>query len=129
MYVADYSHGLLRLDLATGDVTRLQDAPHSTSLGIDGIVLHQNTIIGIQNGVAPARVMRYRLNPAGTAITHAEMIDRNSAIADEPTIGTIANGEFVYVANSQWEKHDGNGVLRAGTTLAKPVLLGIPLSK
>src|SRR5262249_48917672 len=36
VYVADYSHGLLRVDLETRAVTRLDDAPGSTSVGCDG---------------------------------------------------------------------------------------------
>lgn len=31
VYIADYSHGLLRLDVATGRVARLEDAPASTA--------------------------------------------------------------------------------------------------
>jgi sugar lactone lactonase YvrE len=126
-YVADYSHGILRVDLATGDVTRVADPPNSTTLGCDGIVWFANSIVAVQNGVAPARVVRFRLDAAGTRIVRADVLDRNFAVADEPTIGTIAGGEFVYVANSQWEKYSEDGALAPGARLTRPVLLGIPL--
>jgi sugar lactone lactonase YvrE len=129
LYVADYSHGLLRVDLRTHDVVRLADAPGSTSLGCDGILLDaKGAIIAIQNGVAPARVMRYVLDPKAPKIVRAEVLDRNTAIADEPTIATFANGMIVYVANSQWEKYDDKGERRMQTPLTAPILLGVPLT-
>jgi sugar lactone lactonase YvrE len=125
LYIADYSHGLLRMDLATGDVIRLPDAPRSTSIGCDGLTRYRESLICVQNGVAPARVARFRLAPSGLAIVAAEVIDRNSMIADEPTLGVMVGDEFVYVANSQWEKHDASGKRLPGLALRGPVLLGV----
>ena len=127
LYVADYSHGLLRVDLETNAVTRLADAPATTSLGCDGLVWYQGAIVAVQNGVAPARIMRFVLDRAGTRIERAELLDRNSAIADEPTIGTVVGGEFVYVANSQWEKFTDGGARLPARRLTAPVLLGVSL--
>jgi sugar lactone lactonase YvrE len=128
LYLADYSHGLLRLDLRRGGVIRLADAPGSTSLGVDGIAWHRGAIVAVQNGVAPARVMRFVLDGSGTRIARAEVLDRNLPTADEPTIGAIAGSEFVYVANSQWEKYTEDG-RRNGVPLAAPVLLAVPLAQ
>jgi hypothetical protein len=129
VFVADYSHGLLRVELGSGEVHRLADAPGSTSLGIDGIALDRGAIIAVQNGVAPARIMRFVLGASGRDIVRAEILDRHSTVADEPTIGTIVGGDFVYVANSQWEKYDGTGKRIAGTVLRSPVLLAVPLPR
>ena len=128
VFLADYSRGLLALDVATGEVTRLEDAAKLSSRGCDGIVLDvHGAIIAIQNGVAPARVMRFVIDPARRRVLTATVIDRNAAIADEPTIGTIAGDAFVYVANSQWEKYDESGARKAGTRLTAPMLLAVPL--
>lgn len=127
LYVADYSHGLLRVDLEAKTVTRLDDAPATTSLGCDGLVWDNGAIIAVQNGVAPARVMRFVLDRTGTRIERAELLDRNSLIADEPTIGTIVGGEFVYVANSQWAKFTEGGARIPARRLTAPVLLAVPL--
>lgn len=126
VYIADYSHGLLRFDLKTRSVIRLPDAPGSTSLGCDGIVWHRGAIIAVQNGVAPARIMRFALDPAGERIVSAEVLDRNAAIADEPTIGTLAGDHFVYVANSQWEKYTEKGD-RLPVPLKSTILLSVPV--
>jgi sugar lactone lactonase YvrE len=128
VYIADYAHGLLVYDVASGRVTRLDDAPGSTSLGCDGIVIDtRGAIIAVQNGVSPARVMRFVVDRARRRVITATLLDRNLAIADEPTIGTVAGGRYVYVANSQWEKYDEEGVRKVGVPLTAPVLLAVPL--
>jgi hypothetical protein len=129
VFVADYSHGLLNVDIATGEVTRLLDAPNSTSLGCDGIAWHDGAIIAVQNGVVPPRVMRFELDSTWTRIVRADVLDRNVPIADEPTIGTLYGDDFVYVANSQWEKYSANGELLRGATLRRPVLLSVPVRR
>lgn len=126
VFVADYSHGLLKVNVMSGEVTRLADAPGSTSLGCDGLVWHDGAIIAVQNGVFPPRVMRFELDSTWTRITRADVLDQNLPIADEPTIGTMVGDNFVYVANSQWEKYDDNGVLRPGAMLRRPVLISVP---
>jgi sugar lactone lactonase YvrE len=129
LFLADYSHGLLRVDLATNVVTRLDDVPNSTSLGCDGIAWDRGAIIAVQNGVTPARIMRFTLDPSRTRIARADVLDRNSAVADEPTIGAVVGGEFVYVANGQFEKYDEAGRRVPGKALTSPVLLSVPLPR
>jgi len=129
VFVADYSHGLLKVDVISGEVVRLGDAPGSTSLGCDGIAWHDGAIIAVQNGVVPPRVMRFELDSAWTRIVRAEVLDRNVPVADEPTIGTIVGDDFIYVANSQWEKYNEAGERRPGTILKRPVLIGVRARK
>lgn len=126
VFVADYSHGLLKVDVMSGEVTRLADVAGSTSLGCDGIVWHDGALIAVQNGVVPPRVMRFELDSAWKRIVRADVIDRNSAVADEPTIGTMIGDDFVYVANSQWEKYDESGVPLPRAMLRRPVLIAVP---
>ena len=129
VYVADYSHGLLRLSLSDGAVVRLGDAPGSTSLGCDGIVLHRGAIVAVQNGVAPARIVRFALNAAGDSIVAARVLDQQPALAPEPTIGTMIGDRFVYVANSQWEAYDGEGRRRPGAPLTGARLVAVPVEE
>jgi hypothetical protein len=129
LYLADYSHGLLRLDLATNDVSRVDDAPGSTSLGCDGLAWYNGSIVAVQNGVEPARVMRFVLDTSGRRIASAEVLDQHVAIADEPTIGAVVGNEFVYVANSQWEKYTDAGKRKPEKALTSPVLLAVPLTR
>lgn len=128
LIVADYSHGLLRVDADRRTVTRIADAAGSTSLGVDGISWSDGAIIAVQNGVSPARIVRFALSADHSAIVSAQIIDRQPDVADEPTIGTLWRGGFVYVANSQWEKYDDAGKRRAGTTVRATQLLCVPLT-
>lgn len=128
LYLADYSHGLLRLELGSGQVTRLTDAPGSTSLGCDGIVWQRNSIIAVQNGVDPARIARFELDRTGAHIVRVVVLDRQVTIADEPTIGALRGDEFLYVANSQWNKYTDDGRRRPEVPLAPVVILGVQLS-
>lgn len=109
VYLADYSHGILRYDLETGTAARLAAPAGVTTLGIDGLVLHGRSLIGIQNGVEPARVVRLVLDPAGQRIVAATTLDRRLPDADQPTIGTLAGADVLYVGNSQWEQYDDDG--------------------
>ncbi|MBM4185972.1 MAG: hypothetical protein FJ206_01545 [Gemmatimonadetes bacterium] len=126
LYLADYAHGILSVGLVDRQVRHLPSPPGTTTLGVDGLSWHQGALIGIQNGVAPPRVIRIEFDRTG-AIGTVAVLDRHLPLADEPTIGTIAAGRFVYVANSQWEKYDDSGRRLPGTTLTVPVLLSLPL--
>jgi hypothetical protein len=72
-------------------------------------------------------VVRFTLDASGTRLARREIIDRNASIADEPTIGAIAGRDFVYVANSQWEKFDARGHRLLSRPLTAPILLAVPL--
>jgi hypothetical protein len=128
VFVADYSHGLLKVDVYSGEVVRLADAPGSTSLGVDGITWHEDgALIAVQNGVVPPRIMRFELDSTRTKIVRADVLDRNIPTADEPTIGTIVGEDFLYVANSQWEEYSETGARVPRTTLRRPVLISVPI--
>ena len=125
--VSDYSHGLLRLDLSSGAVTRIADVKGSTSLGCDGIVWFRQGIIAVQNGVTPPRVMRFDLDRSLTRIVSSRVLDRNLAVADEPTIGAMLGRTFLYVANGQWDKHGLDGSVLSGAHLVRPIILAAPV--
>lgn len=127
LIVADYSHGLLRVDAATLAVTRIADAAGTTSLGIDGIVWHGNGLIAVQNGIAPSRIARFVLDATREHVVRVDDLDRQPTLADEPTIGTLWRGAFVYVANSQWEKYGDDGRRIPGTALRPTLVMRVPL--
>ena len=129
VYLADYSHGLLRVRVRDGSVLRLGDAPGSTSLGCDGIVLHRGAIVAVQNGVAPARIVRFDLNPAGDSVVAVRVLDQQPALAPEPTIGALMGNRFVYVATSQWDEHDDDGRRVPGAPLLGARLVAVPLDE
>jgi len=128
LLVADYSLGIESVDLATGAVRTIPAPPGTTVLGIDGLVrLDQRNLIGVQNGVAPARIVRLTLSPDGSAITQVTPIDRYLPEASEPTQGVIVGSAYVYIANSPWTNYGNDGSPAAGAAWPAPLLLRLPL--
>ncbi len=126
--VADYSHGLLRVELSTGVVTRLADAAGSTSIGCDGIAWDRGGIVAVQNGVLPPRVVRFQLDSAMTRIVRLDVLDRNATVADEPTIGAVYGSTFLYVANAHSDRYGPDGRPLDGAILPRATILAVPLS-
>ena len=58
LYVADYSQGVFRVDLDTKTAMLLRHPGRQTLLGIDGLYRYGNSLIAVQNGVRPQRVLR-----------------------------------------------------------------------
>ena len=127
VYLADYSRGLLRLDLRTSEVSRVVDSTSKSVRGADGLLWHQGSLIAIHNGALPGHVVRVDLDTSGRSIAGIDLIEVDPAIGDEPTVGTIVGDELVFVGTSQWEKHDQKGVLKPGAKLRGIVLVGIRL--
>ena len=101
LYVADYSHGLLRLDLTSGAAERVAPPAGGTLVGIDGMTDDgEGGLVAVQNGIAPVRVIRLRLDRTGTAVTELQVLDRPDFGAGEATLGVRAGRSFVYVATS-----------------------------
>jgi sugar lactone lactonase YvrE len=128
LFLADYSHGLAAIDVATKAVRWLEPPPGACVLGIDGMGRDGDDLVCVQNGIAPPRIVRVKL-AAGPRITGLEVLDRNTAIADEPTMGVVSADAFVYVANSLWEKYGDEGVRRYEVPLTAPTLLSVPLGR
>jgi hypothetical protein len=127
LFVADYSHGVLAVDLMTRHVRELPAPPRTTALGIDGMAWLDGSLLAIQNGITPARVVRVRFDAGRTRISGIDVLDRQPELGDEPTMGLVHDGTFYYVGNSQWEKYDQAGRVKEGARLVGPRILALPL--
>ena len=126
LYVADYVYGIGIVDLANGHVRRLAALRPAMLDGVDGMIGERDALIAIQNGVSPHRIVRLRLDRPGETVIGVDTIERANPAWGEPTLGTIAGGELLYVADGQWERY-GPGGAEAGAarpTAIRAVRLG-----
>ncbi|HEX3234566.1 MAG TPA: SMP-30/gluconolactonase/LRE family protein [Gemmatimonadales bacterium] len=127
MYVADYSRGILRIDMASGAMSLLPTRDSVLALGIDGLYLIGGRLVGIQNGVIPHRVVRLTLSPAGDSVTAGEVLERAHPRYAEPTLGVVVGHDLYYVANSQWERFGEDGHVADPAVLLPPTVLRLRL--
>ena len=97
------------------------------ALGIDGLYFDRGGLVGVQNGVAPARVVRLRLSASGERVDALEVLERARPDYAEPTLGVIVGRDLFYVANSQWERFGEDGKIDAPDRLQPPLVLRLRL--
>ncbi|HEY6308966.1 MAG TPA: hypothetical protein VI488_21195 [Candidatus Angelobacter sp.] len=127
LFVADYSMGIAVVDLTKSNPAgQLSYLPHAESIavtGLDGLYLSGDSLVGIQNGTEPARIMRFRLNPAQTEIISGEVVEQSTDRLGEPTHVIGLNGWFYSTANVGWNRIDDHGQLKPGEHFTAPLLL------
>ncbi|HEY0406022.1 MAG TPA: hypothetical protein VGC89_09865 [Pyrinomonadaceae bacterium] len=127
LFVADYAKGIFVVELATKRCALLAPAPNSTLLGIDGLYRYKGSLIGVQNGVNPQRLLRLFLSKDFSRVESFETIEANNPLFDEPTLGVLVKDVFYFIANSQWGMIDKRGQLAPADKLKEPLILKIRL--
>lgn len=102
VFISDYVKGPYRVDLASRQVIKVNSSLENSLKGIDGLIFHHGSLLALQNGTFPIRVMRFQLNATLDTITGVETLDQGRPALNEPTQGTVAGNDFYFVANSQW---------------------------
>ncbi len=105
IFVADWTKGISVINLSTRKAVPLPHPQNVTIAGIDGLYLYQKSLIAVQNGTKPARVIRYFLNDELDRVDSAEVIEANNPRFDIPTTGVIIGDDFYFIANSQAEAY------------------------
>lgn len=127
LFVADYRNGIFKIDLKNQEIQSLI-APKNVSLkGIDGMYFYDSSLITIQNGLRPMRVMRHHFEEDQLNFTQSEILDHHHPAFDEPTLGVIVGGDFFYIANSSWAKYEKDGTMFSEDKLEDIVILKIVL--
>lgn len=127
LYVADYTQGLYRFDLESRALSRLEADPEVCVYGIDGLSLHNGDLVAIQNGIRPHRVVRLRLSDRGRRVSSVRVLASGLREFEEPTLGTVVEDDFYFVANSQWNRFDANHRLPPPDQLRRPLVMRIAL--
>ena len=125
LYVADYIGGLYRLELATGEIGRVTPIDSASDYGIDGLYRYGNKLVAIQNGIRPNRVVEFKLSADGGAVVASRILAMNLPEFDEPNLGVIRDNQFLFIANSHWNRFKQDGSLP--DDLSRPAILKIYL--
>jgi sugar lactone lactonase YvrE len=106
--LSDYANGLLRLDLATRDLSPFPTPPNTTLLGIDGLALAPDgSVLAVQSGVRPKRILRLTFDSSLQSVTQVTVLESGHLTMADPTLGCIAGGQFVFVGNAGWSRFEG----------------------
>jgi hypothetical protein len=122
-FISDYSQGIFSIDVATKNITKLNSPDSVTLLGIDGIYFYQNTLLAIQNGVNPQRVIKLSLSDNLKEINGLEVLEVSKALLPDPTLGVIIGNEFCFLANAQWNNFDKVGNILPLDKFTEPTIV------
>jgi hypothetical protein len=101
LYLADYSSGLWHIDVATKNLRLLAAPARSTLVGLDDLQLAGHTLIAVQNGTSPQRVVRIALDDRGE-LKHVETLAAALSTMTDSATGCVRDGRYYFVGNSGW---------------------------
>jgi hypothetical protein len=122
LYVA-HVFGVAILDPRGGPRRALAGTP---LYGFDGLYAMAGDLVGVQNGFEPQRLVRLRLDEAGTRVTALDVLASARPEFEVPTTAAPAGDRLILVGNSQlrrWQK-DRNA---PATTFDEPRVLEVAL--
>ena len=70
-------------------------------LGMDGMYLYKNFLIGIQNTTFPEGILQMDLNAEATRVTKVKFLAYDVPQFEIPTTGVVVGDYFYFIANSQ----------------------------
>jgi hypothetical protein len=109
LYLATGNLGVVRLHLATLQHRSLDIPAGSTLNGIDGLYVHRNSLVAVQNGYRPERVLQAELDASGDRVQRLHVLDAADPRFDVPTTGVIVGDTLFVVATSQLDSFDAAG--------------------
>lgn len=125
IFVPDYVRGIGLLELATKQVRWLSMEGRFALNGIDGLYFDGGSLIAVQNGTSPERVVVFTLDETLTKIVSEIVIERSTPTLGDPTHGVIFDGDFYYIANSGWDVVDKQGNVKPRTERSAPKVMRV----
>ena len=127
LYVAGFPDGITVADIASKASHAMSHPADLCLATVDGLVYFRGSLIAIQNGIMTHRVVRYRLTPDRQSIAGFDVLERRNPLFDDITTGTVADGAFYFMANTQLNKLAG-GRIKPGAQLKPVQILRIDLA-
>ncbi|HYG98685.1 MAG TPA: SMP-30/gluconolactonase/LRE family protein [Terriglobales bacterium] len=112
LLVASDTAGISVVDLKTKAMSLLLRPIDISTQGIDGMYLRGRSIIAVQNGLGPGRIMRYELSPGLDRVEKAVVLESRNPKFKIPTTGALAGDHFYFIANAQVDQINDNGTIK-----------------
>ncbi len=119
LYLSDFALGIFGFDL--GKSAAFEPAYDMAKLVLGGIVgmhWYDGTLIIVENGMVPKRVMRLTLSADGRSIKGAMPLDVAQPAFAALGPGAVAGDKLYFIANREDALYDDNGVLTEADKLA-----------
>ncbi|MXO59566.1 hypothetical protein GRI89_08430 [Altererythrobacter salegens] len=129
LYVCDYRYGLAWVDVPSGKVNRLSGPGLQYLDGIDGLWLHGDALIAVQNGNRPMRIVRLVLSSDGKSIESARVLEQANPAWTEPLGGTLVGDQLLYIGNGQWNRFGEGGAPDPDNPPGPTQIRALPLGK
>jgi len=98
LFIADYSRGIMKVDLRSGKHQWLEHSDSVSLAGIDGMYFHQNKLIAIQNITEPWSVIELYLSDDFDSVIERKILARGNPDLAEVFTAGIKDNRLYYVA-------------------------------
>ncbi|HYL77903.1 MAG TPA: hypothetical protein VEU96_27065 [Bryobacteraceae bacterium] len=121
LFIAGW-HDITRVELGTKTVQVVENPTKLTDASLDGMYFYRNSLVGIQNGIHPGRVVRFWLDGSLSWVRRSEILETYNALFDGVTTGAIDGDSLLFFANGQLRKVRPDGTAPPGVEL-HPILI------
>ena len=136
--IVNASIGFFKIDLQSKEISVLR-FPGYYPLGIDGLGIYKQTLVGIQNVIFPVSVNQYYLNSSKDEIENARVlvasqVEKASVLGvkpnpielTQPTTGVVVDNWFYFVGNSQLVNYE-KGRVKDPSKLQEVLIMRVKL--
>lgn len=127
LIVSDYRYGLAAVDWDSGKVWRIGSPGTHWLDGIDALLRYGDSMIAIQNGHQPMRILKLDMREDWLAIEKITVLESNHPEWTEPVGASIDGDRLIYVATGQWDVFGKGGAVREGKQARPTAIRALPL--
>lgn len=126
IFAASHFEGVMKIDVESAAASYL-GLPDGVAMGgIDGLYVYGDSLVAIQNGTNPIRVIRAALDPEMNRVIRFTVLEQEHPETDIPLTGAIVGDDLYYVGRSQLRAFDGRK-LWPDEKLKESTILRLPL--
>jgi len=129
LYVADDSLGPLLVDPGSGKWQRVATPASDTLRGIDGLYVHGRSLVWIQNGVEPPRVVQAPFGQDSASVRELRVLEVGHPDYDGPTTGVLVGDTLFYVATAQLKAIGPGGTVAPVDSMRENVILRLVIPR